>query len=77
VALFVGACLLRVAVASEPSDDEFGSDEAPGAEELRAAELKVYGWITGTTASASREQLKRAILQKVAVVDRVCTLTDV
>src|SRR5262249_45647793 len=70
---------LAAAVASDPPGDESGEDAPLAVRQTKAAGPTIYGWVFGTRISdavAARRQLDTILRQRIAVVVRVCGLTD-
>jgi hypothetical protein len=70
---------LTVAVAGEQVSDESDENARLAERQAKIDDATVYGWIFGPNISdavAARQQLDTILRQKIAVVDRVCGLTD-
>ena len=69
---------LATGVAGDPIDDESGENARLAERQVKLADPTVYRWVfgNGSDAAAARKQLEMFLSQKVALVDRVCGLTD-
>jgi hypothetical protein len=78
--ILVPTFALSVAVAArgDPPEAEIGENAPLPGGQIEAADATVYRWVfgAGSNASSARTELDTLVLQKIAIVDRVCGLTD-
>jgi hypothetical protein len=69
---------LNAAGAGDPAENESGDNAALPEQQFKIADPTVFGWVfgDGSDADAARKQLDTLLPQKIAIVDRVCGLTD-
>src|SRR5258708_38687105 len=70
-------CLAAV-FAGDPAREEQGDDASLPAQKVHIAEPAVYQWVFGNASDAegARKQLRALLQKKIAIVDRMCRLTD-